>query len=87
MASATVTWNPPTTNADGSALTNLAGFRVYYGTSSTSLDSSVELANAGLTSYTVENLTAPATWYFAVKAYTTLGTESALSNFASKTLQ
>ena len=28
---ATVSWTPPTTNTDGSALTNLAGYRVAYG--------------------------------------------------------
>src|SRR5207249_7094478 len=28
-----VTWNAPTTNADGDPLTNLASYRVYYGTS------------------------------------------------------
>ena len=35
--SATVNWTAPTTNTDGTPLTNLAAFRVYYGTSSTSL--------------------------------------------------
>ncbi len=45
----------------------------------------LELPNPGLTSGMVEGL-APATWYFAVKAYTTSGAESARSNIASKTI-
>lgn len=84
--SATLSWTPPTQNVDGSALTNLAGYRVYYGTSAGSLTTSVQLANAGLSRYTVDNLSS-GTWYFAVKAYTTSGAESAFSNVGSKTIQ
>jgi hypothetical protein len=84
--SATLRWTPPTLNEDGSTITNLRGFRIYYGTSSTNLSRMVELPNPGLTSAVVENLS-PATWYFAVKAYNTLNVESALSNIASKTIR
>jgi hypothetical protein len=35
--SATLRWITPTTNTDGTALTNLGGFRIYYGTSSNNL--------------------------------------------------
>jgi len=83
--SATVSWSAPTQNTDGSALTNLAGFHIYYGTSATNLSQSVQIANPGLTIYALGNL-APATWYFAVNAYTAAGAESALSNIASKTI-
>ena len=31
--SATLSWLPPTTNIDGSPLTNLAGYKIYWGTS------------------------------------------------------
>jgi hypothetical protein len=31
---ATLTWDAPTTNADGTPLTDLAGYRIYYGTTS-----------------------------------------------------
>jgi ABC-type glycerol-3-phosphate transport system substrate-binding protein len=31
--SATLTWDAPTTNVDGTPLTDLAGYKVYYGTS------------------------------------------------------
>jgi hypothetical protein len=83
--SATVSWSAPTQNTDGSALTNLAGFNIYYGTSATNLNQSVQLANPGLTTYALGNL-APGTWYFSVNAYTTVGAESAISNIASKTI-
>jgi hypothetical protein len=67
----------------GSPLTNLKGFRVYYGTSSSALDSMIEIPSAGVTSAAVEDLS-PATWYFGVKAYTTDGFESDFSNIASQ---
>lgn len=84
--SATLSWTPPTQNTDGSALTNLAGYRILYGVSSSSLTQTVEIPNPGATSYVIENL-APATYYFAVKAYTSAGAESASSNLASKVVQ
>src|SRR6185295_12827691 len=76
--SATITWTPPTQNTDGSSLTNLAGYRLYYGTNSSSLTQTVQIANAGASSYVVEDLS-PATWFFAVKAYNSSGAESDLS--------
>ena len=83
--SATVTWTPPTQNTDGSTLTNLRGYRIYYGTSSTNLTQVLDIPNAGVSSGVVENL-APGTWYFAVRSYNTSNVESTLSNVASKTI-
>jgi len=85
--SATVNWQPPTANTNGSAITNLAGYTISYGTSATNLSSSVKVANAGLTSYVVENLTAGSTYYFGVAAYNSAGETSKVSNVASKTIQ
>lgn len=81
---ATLQWTPPTENTDGTSLTNLAGYKVYYGTSASSLTHVVQLANPGLTSYTVGNLSS-GTWYFALSAYTSSGTESSLSSVISGT--
>jgi hypothetical protein len=81
--SANVTWTAPTTNVDGSALTNLARFKVYYGTSSTALTSSTTVDDITARSATVSPLT-PGTWYFSVRAVNTTGTESADSNVATK---
>ena len=83
--SATVIWTAPTTNSDGSTLTNLASYRIQYGRASDTLDQSVAVSNAGLTSYTVETLSS-GTWYFAVVAVNASGTESVLSNVGSKTI-
>jgi hypothetical protein len=84
--SAVVSWDPPVTNSDGSPLTDLAGYRVTYGRSSTAMDQTVEITNAGLNTYTVSNLTSGA-WYFAVYAVNAQGVESDISNIASKTIQ
>ena len=83
--SADVSWMPPTTNTNGSTLTNLAGYYIYYGTSAASLTQKVQVTNIGLTNYVISGLTA-GTWYFAVAAYTTGGTQSSLSNVASTTI-
>jgi hypothetical protein len=82
---ATVSWGPPTANTDGSALTNLAGYRVTYGTSASALTKVVQVPTTGVTNTLIENL-APGTWYFAVKAYTSAGTESDASPVVSKTV-
>ena len=82
---AAVNWTIPTTNSDGSALTNLSGYRVVYGTSTDQLDQSVEISNATLTTYTVSNLTS-GRWYFAVYALASTGAESDISNIATKTI-
>jgi hypothetical protein len=83
--SAVLRWTAPTTNTNGSALTNLAGYHIYYGNSPSSMTTTVTVASAGTTSYTVSNLKS-GTWYFAVSAYTTGGTQSAKSNVGSKTI-
>lgn len=83
---ATLTWTAPTRNTDGTTLTNLAGYRIYYGTSSGSMTRTIQIGNAGTTSYVVSNLT-PATYYFSVRAYNSAGAESGASNTASKIVQ
>jgi len=82
---ATVSWTAPTTNTDGSALTDLASYRIEYGRSADSLDESAAVTNSGLTSFTINNLV-PGTWYFGVIAINAAGGESALSSVASKTV-
>jgi hypothetical protein len=85
VGNATVSWTPPTQNTDGTPLTNLAGYRVVYGTNAANLTQVVQVPNAGTTVQVVENLTS-GTYYFAVKAYSSTGAESDLSNIASKTI-
>jgi Putative Ig domain len=85
VGSVTLNWSPPTHNTDGSTLTNIAGYRVVYGKSAGALTSTVQIANPGISSYVIDNL-ASGTWYFALKVYTSSGTESALTNVASKSI-
>ena len=84
--SATLSWTPPTQNSNGTTLTNLAGYRIYYGKSASTMTQLITVANPGTARYVVDDLTA-ATWYFNVRAYSTTGVESAASNTATKTVQ
>jgi len=81
--SANLTWTPVTQNTDGSVLTNLAGYKVYWGTSPGNMNQSVTLANPSLTTYLVTNLSS-GTWYFGVAAYTSTGMQGTPSNVGSK---
>lgn len=83
--SATLSWTPPTQNLDGTALTNLAGYRISYGASAAALIQTVQVAVPGATAYTISAL-APGTYYFTVRAYTSNGTESSQSNVASRVI-
>jgi hypothetical protein len=83
---ATLSWTPPTRNTDGTSLTNLSGYRIYYGTSSSSLTKTVAINSPGLSTYVVSDL-APATYYFAVSAVNSAGAESARSSVASKVVK
>jgi hypothetical protein len=83
--SATLSWQPPTENADGSPLVNLAGYVIRYGTQSDALKLEVRINNAGITTAVLENLS-PATWYFTVSAFTSAGVESLPSAVRSKTV-
>jgi hypothetical protein len=84
-ASVSLQWQPPTQNTDSSPLTDLAGYRVYYGSAPQSLDSSITIANPGIATYVVDNLQ-PGTWYFAVAAYNTNGVEGELSDVITKVM-
>lgn len=83
--SATLKWTPPTQNADGSPLTDLAGFIVSYGTSSRRYTTTLELGSPSMTSVVIEDL-GPGTYYFAVRAINTTGVASEFSNEAVKVL-
>lgn len=83
--SATLSWQPPTERTDGTSLTNLNGYRIYYGSSPGNYASTVNLTNPGLTSYVIENL-AGGTWYFVMTAVDGTGLESARTNPVSKTI-
>lgn len=83
---ATLTWKPPTQNTDGSTLSDLAGYRLSYGQSPDALTQIIQIPSPATTSYIAQGL-ASGTWYFVIRAYTSGGTESALSNSVSKVIQ
>jgi hypothetical protein len=80
---ASLSWTAPATNDDGSALTDLAGYKVYYGTAPGSYSKSFTVTPG--TTYTITGL-APGTYYIAVTAYNTTGMESEYSNEVTKTI-
>lgn len=63
---------------DASSSSTVAGYNVYYGTTSGSYSSKANIPNQ--TSYTITNLTEGQTYYFAVTARDASGNESARSN-------
>lgn len=83
--SASLACTAPTLNTNGTPLTDLAGYTIYYGSSPGALAQTIQLANPSATSYVVSNLSAGA-HYFAVGAYSTTGTQGAQSSVSSKTI-
>lgn len=83
--STTLNWSPPTQNEDGSALMDLAGYKIYWGTTPGQYTHSVKIENPGMSSYVVENLT-PGTYEFAATSFNEAGVESAYSNPATRVL-
>ena len=70
-AQATLAWDPNTES-------DLAGYKVHYGTASGSYTVHTDVHN--VTSYTVTGLTAGQTYYFVATAYDASGNESGYSN-------
>jgi hypothetical protein len=66
-------------------LTNLAGYDISYGTSSGKYTQTISVANPGIASYVVDNLT-PGTYYFSLTAYNSDGTKSPPSPEVSATV-
>lgn len=82
---AIVSWAVPLLNTDGTALTDISGYLVYYGTSPTNLAQSIPITGAGITSQVVTGL-ASGTYYFAVATVNSTGVASVVSNAASKSV-
>lgn len=84
---ATLVWTAPTTNADGSPIYDLAGYKVYYGTSSgvCRTVAPITVRGAGRTVYSLIGLAA-GDYYFTVTAYDTSLNESICSIEVMKTV-
>ena len=83
LGSVTLSWTPPTQNEDGTVLTDLAAYKIYYGLSAGSYGNQVRIDNPGISTYVVDNL-APNTYYFVSTAINASGVESSYSNMATK---
>ncbi len=75
-SSVMLSWDAPTTNEDGSPLTDLAGYKTYYGPYSGSYTQSINVGNNK--QIMIDNLSS-GPWCFAITAYDT----SALSPLPS----
>jgi hypothetical protein len=81
--SVTLSWAAPTSDANGSVLNDLAGYRIYYGRASMDYTQSIDAGN--FTGTVINNLS-PGTWCFTVTAYDTSGNESNTSQELCTTL-
>lgn len=85
LGKVTVSWIAPVQNTDGTPLTDLSGYRIYYGLAADALDRTVVIDTVDTTTYVIDGLT-PATWYFAMTSVNGSGVESAKSAVASKVI-
>jgi hypothetical protein len=76
---ALLSWTPPTQNADGSTLTDLAGYVIYYGYAPRQYEYEVRIGS-GLTSFMIEELEYGKRYYFTMTAVNSAGLESEYSN-------
>jgi len=84
VGAATLSWAAPTENTNGTPLTDLAGYTIYYGSQMGALTQSIQVPSAA-TSYVIGNLAA-GTYYFEIIAYSSEGIQSAPSNVVSLTI-
>ena len=83
LGSARISWDVPTTNADGSPMTDLAGYQVHYGMASQDYSAIVMIDDAATNSIPLDEL-GPGAWFFAVLAVDRTGNRSAFSLEVSK---
>lgn len=82
---AKLTWTPPTQNTDGSALTNLAGYELRWGTTPDATEHSASISDPRTTSFDVNGL-GQGTWYFRIAAKNTAGELSAFTEPGTKVI-
>jgi len=85
LGSMTLSWAAPTQNSDGTPLTDLAGYKIYFGRSQNNYSNQVHIDNPSISTYMIENLV-PDTYYVVATSLNGHGVESAYSNIAVKTV-
>jgi hypothetical protein len=83
VSAISIGWNAPTENIDGSTLTDLAGYRIYYGSLSGSHTNMVEVMDPTATTHTIDLRSGD--HHVAMTALDLDGNESAYSNEIQKT--
>jgi hypothetical protein len=73
--SVTLNWSPPAMNTDGSPLTDLSGYKVFYGTASRQYFTPLPVPDPHVASTVIDGL-APGHWYFSIKSVSASGAES-----------
>jgi hypothetical protein len=78
-------WVAPTQNSNGTPISDLAGYKIHYGTASANYTKVVAVSNPSLSRYVLDSLES-GTYFFAITAYNSKGIESTLSGEISATL-
>ena len=81
--SVSLAWDVPTTYVDGTPVTGLVGYKVYYGTASRTY---THIIDVGTVPSCTVNFLSHTTYYFAITAYDSSGIESDYSTELSKTI-
>jgi hypothetical protein len=84
-ATATLSWTAPTENTDGTPITDLAGFRILYGTKPSELTKTITVEGAHARTLEISGL-AEGTYFFAVVAYDSAGLDGDQSRLANQTI-
>ncbi len=75
-----VSWEAPTFNENGSELTNLSGFKIYYGQSAHILDKVIIINDPQQTFIKIDALPAERLYFFSITAFNDSGFESQPTN-------
>jgi hypothetical protein len=86
VRAARLSWTPPTEAVDGSPLSGLAGYKVYYGFGSRDYAVAIDVPDPSAEHYLVDGLGEGQTYFFAVTAVDVDGRESAYSNEGVKAI-
>jgi hypothetical protein len=85
VRSALLSWEAPKQNVDGSQLTDLTGFKVYYGQGSRNYSNVIPINDPATLELQID--LNPGTYYFTVTAVNAADEESAFSGEVSKTIE
>ena len=83
LGSVSLSWTPPTENEDGSTLTDLAGYKIYWAEMPGIYSELAVVNNSSISTYVVDNIPT-GTYDFVATSFNSAGVESAYSNPANK---